>query len=232
MELLLGEPLAARLRTQGRLRPAEILPIATQVCEAVVAIHAAGVVHRDLKPANIYLTDGDSGTVRAKILDFGIARVEWEEMRITNMGAPMGTPGYMSPEQESGGEVDVRSDVFAIGAVMYECLMGEPPPVLAEDMWKMGQPASVRLGLRLPPLRDPRLRDSTPDSGVHPASHRAPAAASTVSEPVKVPPDWRALIERALARKASERFQDARSLLVAVRALTVDESEAQRASST
>ncbi|MDB4942500.1 MAG: serine/threonine protein kinase, partial [Labilithrix sp.] len=90
MELLVGEPLAARLRDKGRLTVDELAPIATNVTEALVAIHAAGVVHRDLKPANIYLVHDEAGVERAKILDFGIARVEWEEMRITNMGAPMG----------------------------------------------------------------------------------------------------------------------------------------------
>src|SRR5690606_31770268 len=99
MELLRGEPLASRLKARGRLAPEELLPIAIHIAEALVAIHAAGVVHRDLKPANIYLVVDDEGE-RAKILDFGIARVEWEEMRITNMGARLGTPGYMSPEQE------------------------------------------------------------------------------------------------------------------------------------
>jgi len=71
-----------------------------------------------------------------KLLDFGIARVEWEETRITNMGAPVGTPGYMSPEQSEGGTVDARSDIFALGAVLYECLTGEPPPTSPSELWR------------------------------------------------------------------------------------------------
>lgn len=217
MELLVGEPLANRLRTKGRLADEELLPIALQVSEALVAIHAAGVVHRDLKPANIYLRREEDGSDRAKILDFGIARVEWEEMRITNMGAPLGTPGYMSPEQESGGEIDARSDVFAAGAVFYECLVGEPPPADPADLWTAGKrPQSV--GLRLAP----ETLGGRADSGIHPASRRLPSAPSTVSVtpgPVDVPEGWRRIVERALAKRPEDRFQDARSLLGALRAL-------------
>jgi serine/threonine-protein kinase len=148
---------------------------------------------------------------RVKVFDFGIARVEWEEMRITNIGAPLGTPGYMSPEQESGEEVDARSDIFAAGAVIYECFCGQPPAASPADMWK-------------PAMRSrlvPSLRGSEPeypaDSGVHEASRPAPPAPEP--SPVDVPAEWRALVERALARRAADRFQDARSLLGAIRRL-------------
>jgi serine/threonine-protein kinase len=216
MELLQGETLALRLKYKSRLDAAAVHPIARHVAEAVVAIHAAGVVHRDLKPANIYLVKDEEGNERAKILDFGIARVEWEEMRITNMGAPLGTPGYMSPEQESGGEVDARSDVYAIGAVLYECFVGEPPPPSLEDMWKPGKRPPSSVGLRLPP--DPP-REGDAASGVHPASRRMPSVAPAPIDPPAVPAAWRDVIERALAKKPEERFQEARQLLAAIRAL-------------
>jgi serine/threonine-protein kinase len=235
MELLEGEPLANRLKYKVRLAPDELFPIAMNVAEAVVAIHAAGVVHRDLKPANIYLTTDEEGDLRAKILDFGIARVEWEEMRITNMGAPLGTPGYMSPEQESGGEVDARSDVYAIGAVLYECLVGEPPPPSPSDMWTAGKRAPNSIGLRLPldPLDDARMRAASADSGVHPASRRMPSAAPLAIEgPIDVPEGWRVIVERALAKKPEDRFQDARSLLGAIRSLRSATASAPAASST
>ncbi len=235
MELLEGEPLATRLKFKVRLAPDELFPIAMNVSEAVVAIHAAGVVHRDLKPANIYLvTDPEAGE-RAKILDFGIARVEWEEMRITNMGAPLGTPGYMSPEQESGGEVDARSDVYAIGAVLYECLVGEPPPPTPSDMWTPGKRPPTSVGLRLPldAEDDARLRAASADSGVHPASRRMPSAApAALDAPVDVPQAWRVIIERALEKKPEDRFQDARSLLGAIRRLRSVPAAAPAASST
>lgn len=139
MELLTGDSLATRIRVRTRLEPHEVAQIAAQICDALVAVHAAGVVHRDLKPSNLILVKGADGE-RVKLIDFGIARVEWEETRITNMGAPLGTPGYMSPEQESGGQIDTRSDLFAVGAIMYECLVGEPPPPIPSGLWGRNQP--------------------------------------------------------------------------------------------
>jgi hypothetical protein len=193
MERLRGETLATRLKGKVRLGSVELLPIATQVCDALVAVHAAGVVHRDLKPSNIYLAidvDDPGSVERVKLLDFGIARVEWEETRITNMGAPLGTPGYMSPEQETGGEVDARSDIFALGAVLYECLVGEPPPPTPSGLWRSGA-----------------VTDNGPaDSGVHKAGKL-------------IPPAWKVVIGRAMAPAPGDRFQDARSFAHALRGL-------------
>lgn len=222
MELLEGETLANRLKYK-RLAADDLYPIATQVAEALVAIHAAGVVHRDLKPSNIYMVTDENGTDTVKVFDFGIARVEWEEMRITNMGAPLGTPGYMSPEQESGGEVDARSDVYALGAVLYECLVGEPPPPSFDDLWKPGKRAQSNFGLRVP---DPVTGPEQASSGVHRASHRMPSAAPPPAL-VEVPDAWREIIEKALAKKPDERFPDARALLSAVRGLRSEADSAR-----
>jgi serine/threonine-protein kinase len=211
MELLEGETLANRLKYR-RLASDDLFPIATQVAEALVAIHAAGVVHRDLKPSNIYMVKDEDDKELVKVFDFGIARVEWEEMRITNMGAPLGTPGYMSPEQETGSEVDARSDIYALGAVLYECLVGEPPPPSFDDLWKPGKRASS-YALRVT-TNDP----AQASSGVHRASDRMPSAAPPPAE-IEVPDAWRVIIEKALAKKPDERFQDARALLSAVRGL-------------
>jgi serine/threonine-protein kinase len=128
MERLRGESLDARLESKGALDPEEVLPIALEVCDALIAVHAAGVVHRDLKPSNVFLASGGERGERVKILDFGIARVEWAEPRLTMTGMPMGTPGYMSPEQEQGVEIDGRSDIYAFGALLYRCLTGAAPP--------------------------------------------------------------------------------------------------------
>jgi hypothetical protein len=186
MELLHGESLATRLRSRGRLTPNELLPIAMQTCEALAAVHAAGVVHRDLKPANIYMAvdrEDPTGTERVKLLDFGIARVEWEETRITNTGGPLGTPGYMSPEQEGGhSDVDGRSDLFALGAMLFECLVGEPPPPISPSgLLLAGETAAVRF-------------DST---------------TQTASSFVPLP--WRAIIERAMQMNPADRYDNARS---------------------
>ena len=134
MELLKGESLAARLARCQQLTPDFLWPIAVALCDALGAIHAAGVIHRDIKPSNIFLTTDDTGEERVKILDFGIARVEWAETRITMMGATVGTPGYMSPEQARGQEVDARSDLYSLGAVLYECLTGVVPAALIPSL--------------------------------------------------------------------------------------------------
>jgi serine/threonine-protein kinase len=195
MELLRGETLAARLRSRRCLAPEEVIPIALEVCDALAAIHAAGVVHRDIKPSNIYLVnDGtrpDMGA-HAKILDFGIARVEWEETRITQTGGPLGTPGYMSPEQERGSaDVDGRSDLFSLGAVLYECLVGEPPPPLLPS-------GLIRMG------------DGVSDSArtFEPYAQKAMAL---------VPIAFRRIIERAMAFDPAERYEDARAFAQALR---------------
>jgi serine/threonine-protein kinase len=216
MELLRGETLGTRLNHRARMPVSEVLPIAKQIAEALVAIHAAGVVHRDLKPSNIYLVPDENvaGPMkeRVKVFDFGIARVEWEEMRITTIGAPLGTPGYMSPEQESGEEIDARSDIYAAGAIIYECLVGQPPAPAPAEMWKY----SVRRGS----LQMRMQEDGSVDSGVHEAA-RPPSAASldAIAPPVDAPPELRALVERALAKRPADRYQDARALLAAIRAL-------------
>lgn len=218
MELLVGEPLAHRVETKGRLTPDELLPIALQLTEAIVAVHAAGVVHRDLKPSNIFLAKFPEGE-RVKIFDFGIARVEWEEMRITKIGTSIGTPGYMSPEQESGGEVDVRSDVFAIGALLYECLVGEPPPAQPEALWR----PSTRLRRarasesELEAGHDTLRQIARAESGVRPTSR--PDEPGEGGPESMVPAPWRAVIERAIAKRPEERFQTARQLFQAIREL-------------
>jgi serine/threonine-protein kinase len=144
MERLYGESLSDRLRRLGSLSPEQLLPIALQVCDALGAVHAAGIVHRDLKPSNIFITRTQTGDAtsttsvvpfveRTKLLDFGIARVEWAETRLTNAGAPLGTPGYMSPEQEQGLEIDARSDLFSLGSILFECLTGKAPPMTSTE---------------------------------------------------------------------------------------------------
>jgi hypothetical protein len=143
MERLYGESLSERLRREGTIEPQTLLKLAIQVCDALGAVHAAGIVHRDLKPSNIFLakpsptdlaaTTTTGGVEKVKLLDFGIARVEWAETRLTNAGAPLGTPGYMSPEQEQGLEIDARSDLFALGSILFECLTGRPPPMTSAE---------------------------------------------------------------------------------------------------
>jgi serine/threonine protein kinase/tetratricopeptide (TPR) repeat protein len=122
MEFIEGRDLRAVLRERGKLPPEEAVRIVAQVCRALGAAHAAGVVHRDLKPQNIMLDAKD----RVYVMDFGIAH-SLETPGMTQTGALMGTPEYMSPEQAKGIKVDARSDLFALGIIFYEMLSGISP---------------------------------------------------------------------------------------------------------
>jgi eukaryotic-like serine/threonine-protein kinase len=129
MELLAGETLEQRLRAGGRLHQEEALPIVVQITEALTAAHRAGVIHRDLKPANIMLVPTPAGEPRAVVTDFGLARAfgEGENLHLTVHGDILGTPSYMAPEQVTGGEVTAATDIYALGAMVYEMVTGTPP---------------------------------------------------------------------------------------------------------
>src|SRR5579863_6569570 len=122
MEFVEGRDLRAVLRERSKLSPDEAVRIIAQVCRALEAAHIAGVVHRDLKPQNIMLDAKD----RVYVMDFGIAH-SLETPGMTQTGALMGTPEYMSPEQAKGMKVDARSDLFALGIIFYEMLTGVSP---------------------------------------------------------------------------------------------------------
>ena len=122
MEYIEGEDLQSLLRRKKKLEPAEAATIMAQVCRALEAAHAEGVIHRDLKPQNIMLDK--SG--RVYVMDFGIAR-SLVTKGMTQTGALIGTPDYMSPEQAKGQTLDVRSDLFTVGIIFYELLSGQTP---------------------------------------------------------------------------------------------------------
>lgn len=125
MELVDGTDLREVVRARGGLRPAEAFDVAVQIAEGLAAIHAVGVIHRDLKTANI-MRDG-RGVVR--LMDFGIAKKSQVEgtTGATATGQVLGTPEYMSPEQIRGAKVDFRTDVYALGIVIYEIFTGAVP---------------------------------------------------------------------------------------------------------
>jgi serine/threonine protein kinase/tetratricopeptide (TPR) repeat protein len=122
MEFVEGRDLRVVIREKGKLSPEETVRIISQVSRALESAHAAGVVHRDLKPQNIMLDAKD----RVYVMDFGIAH-SLETPGMTQTGALMGTPEYMSPEQAKGMKVDPRSDLFALGIIFYEMLTGISP---------------------------------------------------------------------------------------------------------
>ncbi|HEV3003488.1 MAG TPA: protein kinase, partial [Pirellulales bacterium] len=124
MQLLRGETLEETLRREGRLPQTECLRIARQMAEALGVAHRRRLIHRDIKPANTWL-EADGGWV--KLVDFGLAQVTADESHLTQTGAILGTPAFMSPEQARGERVDPRSDLFSLGAVLYRMATGVGP---------------------------------------------------------------------------------------------------------
>ncbi len=122
MEFVEGRDLFSLLEKQRKFSPEEAVQIIRQVCEGLEAAHACQVIHRDLKPQNIMI--GNSG--RISVMDFGLAR-SLETAGLTQTGAILGTPAYMSPEQAAGSSIDARSDIFSLGIIFYELLTGEIP---------------------------------------------------------------------------------------------------------
>jgi eukaryotic-like serine/threonine-protein kinase len=187
MELLRGESLAERLH-RGPLSWAETQSIARQVGSALRAAHQAGVVHRDLKPENVFLVPSEAGGVvsrQVKLLDFGISKIISEPATLkTQDQVLMGTPLYMSPEQALGknSQVDARTDIFALGSMLYEMLSGQPPFA----------------GENIPQIVYRIAREPAPP--LEPLCPQLPSR--TV-----------AAIERALAKKADERFPDVASFI-------------------
>ncbi len=157
MEALVGEALDARLRLLRRLPATVALCVARQLAGTLGAAHAAGIVHCDLKPENVFLAADPSepGGERAKVLDFGVARLAGATGAAEGSGRAMalGTPQYMSPEQCRGAvELDGRADIYALGCVLYRMLVGRAPFVskspetmMAMHLYETAPPPSVEL---------------------------------------------------------------------------------------
>ncbi len=130
MELLEGEDLAQRIAFDGALEPAEAIPLLVELCDALAWAHDEGIIHRDLKPSNIFLARRGQERSIVKVLDFGMSRVRSSfEASLTKSAEILGTPTYLSPEMAHGNheKVDARSDLFSLGTVAYEMLIGRPP---------------------------------------------------------------------------------------------------------
>ncbi|MFO0553206.1 MAG: protein kinase [Polyangiaceae bacterium] len=128
MEFLEGRDLGVEIERRQRLPAVEAARYCVQICEAMAEAHAAGIIHRDLKPANVFLShEGDRRTI--KVVDFGISRfVQPEQVNLTQTQSAFGTPLYMAPESVRSAKLaDERSDVWAIGVILYELVTGEPP---------------------------------------------------------------------------------------------------------
>ncbi len=189
MEMLEGRTLEGLLAARTRLSVPVSVAIALQLCDALAAVHEAGIVHRDVKPSNIIVLRNREGRERLKLVDFGIAKMELpQDDKLTGLGAVIGTPAYMSPEQLLGlDDVDRTSDVYAVGVTMFECLTGTMPysgsyPQVLIDVTSDRPPPSVR------------------------------AVAPEVPQPIVQ------LVERAIAKARTARFPSMQELAAAIEA--------------
>src|SRR5438876_3004524 len=131
MEYIRGVTLDTLLQRNTRLSPERIGRLLGQLCEALQAAHSQGIIHRDLKPANLMVVDPDTPHEMIKVMDFGLAKLVGAEVakKVTETGMEfaVGTPGYISPEQARGEELDHRSDLYSVGIILYELLAGRLP---------------------------------------------------------------------------------------------------------
>jgi serine/threonine protein kinase len=160
MELLDGPSLAETIAKEEKIGWRRSLKLACQICQAMAYAHEAGIVHRDLKPSNVVLiTDKDDGEI-VKIMDFGLAKLFHpdgrEAQKLTQTGMLVGSVQYLSPEQSKGLKADHRSDIYAVGCILYECLTGTPPfsadnaiGIIHKHAHEVPAPASARLKEKL-----------------------------------------------------------------------------------
>ena len=127
LELLEGRSLEGILAVRRRIAAAEVAWVGAAICDALGAAHRRGIIHRDIKPSNVFVARDEQGREVVKLFDFGVARVPSEPNKLTQDGALLGTPEYMAPEQLLAREVDGRTDLYALGVTLYECLAGVVP---------------------------------------------------------------------------------------------------------
>jgi serine/threonine-protein kinase len=195
MEMLVGEDLADTIKRDAPMPWSRVAPMALQICRALGAAHAKGIIHRDMKPENCFRIERSGNPDFIKVLDFGIAKVTTEDPdgtagRLTNTGMIFGTPTYMSPEQAQGQRVDHRSDIYALGVILYEMVTGKVP--FSADNF---------MGILTKHMFD------------------QPVAPSEVAPDAGILPEVEALILKALQKDRSFRFQTMQELAQAILAV-------------
>ncbi len=207
MEYVEGETLADLVARRGRLPVAEAATLGVQICAGLAAAHAAGLVHRDVKPQNLLL--GTDGVL--KLGDFGIA-VGYGGTRLTLAGTVLGTAGYLAPEQARGEEVTAAADIYAVGAVLYELLTGEPART-AGSLAELGSDDGFHppdLAARVPSAPPELVAAVTACLSVRPEDRPASAAAlarqlapvASEAATLALPPDPATRATEILARPA------------------------------
>ncbi|MGM0575238.1 MAG: serine/threonine-protein kinase [Myxococcota bacterium] len=191
MEHVEGWMLGDALRSDGRLPWRRAVHIMRQVAEALAEAHARHVVHRDVKPANIMLTRRGTDPDFVKVLDFGIAKLrDAADQKLTATGTVLGTPSYMAPEQLEGKEVGPATDQYALGAVLYQMLVGRVP-----------------------------FRGDTMANLITKHLTETPEPPGQVAPDAGLPPALEAVVLRCLAKNPSERFEDMAALVAALDAV-------------
>jgi eukaryotic-like serine/threonine-protein kinase len=197
MELLRGRSLRSALSAHGHFAIEEVLSLAISVADAVHAAHEIGLIHRDLTPDNVYLTRNN----RVKVLDFGIAKMLNEIGFNTNKDIVMGSILYMSPEQVQGLSLTPRSDICALGLLMFEMLLGKHPSLLLfeRDLHDRKEPYRRAVLADIPPIQ----------------AHRTPPLLSELDP--DIPADLAQVVARAMAKTPDERFATMREFVSALR---------------
>ncbi len=187
MDFLVGKSLEEIIENEGPLKLSRFIHIFKQTCKALSYIHKRGIIHRDLKPSNIMLVSTEADSEFVKLVDFGIAKVlahdEKLMQKLTATGQSFGSPLYMSPEQCMGSDVDVRSDIYSLGCVMFEALTAKVP-IAGENALQ-----TVFMHINSPPLR-----------------------LSQVSAGLNLPAGVQEIILRCLEKDPDKRFQNANDL--------------------
>jgi serine/threonine-protein kinase len=184
MEFLDGPTLAKIQTDLGHFDPSRSIGITVQIARGLFAAHSKGIIHRDLKPENIFVLQRDGQEDVVKIVDFGIARDKSHTKRLTQVGMVLGTPEYMSPEQATGQPTDHRVDMYALGCILYEMLVGDVP--------FKGENSTKTLTMH---VFDPLV----------PPSQRRPE--------LKIPAALEAVVVRTMAKKPGERYADMKELM-------------------